>query len=210
MKPGERVARAPVGTTHRPRHGVEGAVRERVAVDHEQGSPVSSAPPRATRSRRGADPWRRRQPSPRGRAARSSELDRRCRRRPGAVRAARSGLCPQKAAGTSGTPASRAMRAAPVCQRASNFFRRPFSRRVPSGNMTTTWPSRQRRDRRLDRLLVALPASHLEAAAGRGSRALSGNQNNSAFAMKRRKRRGKSGSPSGHGSRFDQWLAERT
>jgi hypothetical protein len=28
--------------------------------------------------------------------------------------------------------------------------------------------------------------------------------------MKRRKRRGKSGSPSGHGSRFEMWLAART
>ena len=46
-------------------------------------------------------------------------------------------------AGTSGTPASSAIRAAPVCARASYFFRIPFFRRVPSGNMTTMCPSRQ-------------------------------------------------------------------
>ena len=30
------------------------------------------------------------------------------------------------------------------------------------------------------------------------------------FAMKRRKRRGKSGIPSGHGSKFDRWFAAST
>ena len=34
--------------------------------------------------------------------------------------------------------------AAPVWARASYFFRNPFFRRVPSGNMTTTCPSRHR------------------------------------------------------------------
>ena len=38
----------------------------------------------------------------------------------------------------------------------------------------------------------------------------SGNQKSSDFAMKRRNRRGKSGIPSGHGSKFDQWFAART
>jgi hypothetical protein len=40
--------------------------------------------------------------------------------------------------------------------------------------------------------------------------ALRGNQKSSDFAMKRRKRRGKSGTPSGQGSKFDQWFAART
>ncbi len=38
----------------------------------------------------------------------------------------------------------------------------------------------------------------------------SGNQNSSAFAMNRKKRRGKNGIASGHGSKFDQWFAART
>ena len=38
-----------------------------------------------------------------------------------------------------------ARRAAPDRHRASRRLRRPFSRRVPSGNMTTMFPSRQRR-----------------------------------------------------------------
>src|SRR5205085_1171684 len=45
-------------------------------------------------------------------------------------------------AGTSGAFAVTAIRAAPVCARGLNFFRSPFSRRVPSGNMTTTSPER--------------------------------------------------------------------
>ena len=45
-------------------------------------------------------------------------------------------------AGTSGTPASSAIRAAPVCACASYVLRRPFLRRVPSGNIAITWPSR--------------------------------------------------------------------
>src|SRR5438477_655511 len=47
---------------------------------------------------------------------------------------------PLIAAGTSGTPASWAMRAAPVCGRARHFFRTPFFCRVPSGNITTISP----------------------------------------------------------------------
>ena len=50
---------------------------------------------------------------------------------------------PTIATGTSGTFASSAIRAAPVCARASYFFRSPFLRLVPSGNMTTMCPSRQ-------------------------------------------------------------------
>ena len=38
----------------------------------------------------------------------------------------------------------------------------------------------------------------------------SGGQKSSFFAMKRRKRRGNSGIPSGHGSKFDQWFAAST
>jgi hypothetical protein len=37
-----------------------------------------------------------------------------------------------------------------------------------------------------------------------------GNQKSSDFAMNRRKRCGKSAIPSGHGSKFDQWLAAST
>ncbi len=39
---------------------------------------------------------------------------------------------------------------------------------------------------------------------------VSGNQYSSDFAMNRRKRRGQSGSPSGHGSKLDMWLHART
>jgi len=38
----------------------------------------------------------------------------------------------------------------------------------------------------------------------------SGNQKSSAFAMKRKKRRGKKGIARGQGSKFDQWFAART
>jgi len=38
----------------------------------------------------------------------------------------------------------------------------------------------------------------------------SGHQNSSALAMKRRYRCGKSGTPSGHGSKLETWLAART
>ncbi len=49
---------------------------------------------------------------------------------------------PCTAAGTSGTPASSAIRAAPVRGRASRVFSSPFVRRVPSGNIATIFPSR--------------------------------------------------------------------
>ena len=39
---------------------------------------------------------------------------------------------------------------------------------------------------------------------------MSGNQYSSDFAMKRNCRRGKSGSPSGQGSKLDVWFAART
>ena len=39
---------------------------------------------------------------------------------------------------------------------------------------------------------------------------MSGNQYSSDFAMKRSCRRGNSGSPSGHGSKFDVWFAAST
>ena len=44
---------------------------------------------------------------------------------------------PLIAAGTSGTSAASAIRAAPPRGRAVNFLRSPFSRLVPSGNMAT-------------------------------------------------------------------------
>ena len=128
--------------------------------------------------------------------------------RSGPSRASRS--VPEIPAGTSGTPASSAMRAAPVCQRASCRFRMPFRRLVPSGNMTTAWPARQSSIAR--RRSPPRPARR----AARGTPppavtiAPSGNQKSSDFAMKRRKRRGKSGIPSGHGSKFDQWFAAST
>ena len=51
---------------------------------------------------------------------------------------------PATAAGTSGTPAVRAMRAVPVCGFASNVLRGPFFARVPSGNMPTISPCASR------------------------------------------------------------------
>ena len=77
---------------------------------------------------------------PRVRADRRSRPARR-RRRSACPR--RSSLSvPFTAAGTSGTPASSAMRAAPERGLASKRFTSPFVRRVPSGNIATTWPSR--------------------------------------------------------------------
>ena len=64
-------------------------------------------------------------------------------------------------------------------------------------------------DRGADRLFVPLAATDPEAAPA-VTIAPSGNQKSSDFAMKRRKRRGKSGIPSGHGSKFDQWFAAST
>ena len=74
---------------------------------------------------------------------------------------------PLIAAGTSGTPAASAIRAAPVRGRASNFFRSPFCRRVPSGNIATMLPSRAELDRGLDRHRVALAAPDGKGAAPR-------------------------------------------
>ena len=80
---------------------------------------------------------------------------------------------------------------------------RPFLRRVPSGNIATACPSRASATAVVDRLLVVL------ARVARGTRrprrgSASGNQYSSDFAMKRRKRCGQSGRPSGHGSKFER------
>ena len=58
-------------------------------------------------------------------------------------------------------------------------------------------------DRGRDRLLVPLSATHRKAPPA-VTTFPSGNQKSSDFAMKRRNRRGKSGIPSGHGSKFDE------
>ena len=74
------------------------------------------------------------------------------------------------AAGTRGTPASSAIRAAPLRQRASCRLRSPFSRRVPSGNMTTMCPSRQSRWAGSHRLQVVLAATDPQGTTGRDER----------------------------------------
>ena len=74
----------------------------------------------------------------RGRAGRRSRPARRTRR--ASSRAAAACRFPSTAAGTSGTPASSAIRAAPVRGRASKRLTSPFFRRVPSGNITTRAP----------------------------------------------------------------------
>ena len=94
------------------------------------------SPPSAGRSRPGAASVAAR----RGRRAGSA-----ARRRHGAGASRRAGRCRRSRPGTSGTPASSAIRAAPECARASRVLRSPFCRRVPSGNITTTCPSRQSR-----------------------------------------------------------------
>ncbi len=112
-------------------------------------------------------------------------------------------------AGTSSTPASSAMRAAPECQRASCRLTMPFRLRVPSGNMTTALPSR------------ASATAVSSASSSRSPRRTRnpppavtitprGNQKSSDFAMKRKNLLGKKGIASGHGSKFDQWFAAST
>ena len=124
-----------------------------------------------------------------------------------AARAARSRRCrPGRA---ERPPRARSVR--PRCASAPrSFLRRPFRRRVPSGNITTrvTLASERRQrfaiassSRSPRRTWKPPPASMTR---------LSGNQKSSDFAMKRKKRRGKKGSASGHGSKFDQWFAART
>ena len=59
---------------------------------------------------------------------------------PNATRQRRSSVSrsvPTIAAGTNGTPAASATRAAPVCGRGERVLRNPFSRRVPSGKIPT-------------------------------------------------------------------------
>ena len=71
---------------------------------------------------------------------------------------------PFTAAGTSGTPASSAIRAAPERGLASKRFTSPFVRRVPSGNIVDDVALAREPHGRLDRLDVALPSPHRERA----------------------------------------------
>ena len=114
-------------------------VGERVAVHHQERSAHASdrsSSSTASRSRSVA--------TARGLIRRKRQRDRRARSvhrmRRAAARAVPADRCRRSPAGTSGTPASSAIRAAPVRQRASCFFRKPFLRRVPSGNITTAFP----------------------------------------------------------------------
>ena len=207
MKPISVLAGPPSSRLNGLREGMKCAVGERVAVDCEErlhckrglelgdlrAEPVG-------RDMGGVVDGHR----PRGRRARSDR-----RRRPSAWAGGSAPPCPQMAAGTSGTPASSAIRAAPERQRASCRLRRPFSRRVPSGNMTTMCPSRH------SRIAVSIASrSCSPRRTGKAPQAAmngpSGNQKSSDFAMKRRYRRGKSAMPSGQGSAFERWLAART
>ena len=180
----ERIARLPLGTAHRLRQRVVGAMRERVAVDDEQRSAHRSSPSRSisaiSRSvaSRAASDWSRPSSRPAGSASRSARA---------AGRAARAGRFPAIAAGherharlerdprragmrlRAGT-SSRALSAG-ACRAGTS------SRRVPRGEV----------DSGLHRLDVPLATPHGEAAAGGDQRA-SGHQYSSDFAMNRRKR----------------------
>ena len=160
-----------------------------------RGSPTSGGRSRSSRPHEA--------PASGGRRARQG-----LRRRRAVARAVGSGRSRDRR-GTSGTPAARATRAAPVCGRALNFLTKPFSRRVPSGKIATTSPSRAS----LTAVSIAFssPSPRLTLNAPPNLRiGQSGERKSSAFAMNRSSRCGKRGQPSGHGSRLDTWLAERT
>ena len=143
----DRAGRAAAGAADRLRQPVVGAVGERVAVHDEE---RLHSVPRARRSRSSGGRSQRAPPCARrrrrGRPARPAG-----RRPPAAGRSAVSRSVPAIAAGISGTPASRAIRAAPVCGRGPALPGRPFSRRVPSGKIATTSPVAREVDRGLDR-----------------------------------------------------------
>ena len=196
------------GAPHRLRQRVVGAVGERVAVDREQRASRGAA---ARSARRSAPSGARSRPGARRAAAaraRSSRAPAR-RRRPSACASARARSLPLTAAGTSGTPASIAIRAEPERGRCANFLRSPFVWRVPSGNIATMPPflvisfavaiaSRSPSPRRTGN---APPARRIGPSTGLKS---------STFPMKKSCRFGHSGKPSGHGSRLEVWLAART
>src|SRR5205814_1739166 len=125
----------------RLRQRVIGAVGERVAVDCEQQAQSDASSSWIFAISRSVASWAASETSRPRRSSISTGEPYATRRRP--RRASLS--VPLTATGTSGTPASRAIRAAPERGRASNLFTRPFVRRVPSGNIATTLPSRARR-----------------------------------------------------------------
>ncbi len=92
---------------------------------------------------------------------------------------------------------------------ASNFFTSPFVRRVPSGNIATTFPSRASRTAVSIATVSCCPRWTGKAPAPSIS-VLRGNQYSSDFAMKRRNVLGQSGIPSGHGSKLERWLHAST
>ena len=128
---------------------VVGAMGERVAVDGEQHAQSDSSSSRNfTISRSVASAQHRRS---RGRVGRRSRPAR--RRRCGACRGG--AACRSRDSGRDErTPASSAMRAAPVRGRASKRLTSPFARRVPSGNIATGWPSRASHTARSPRTLT--------------------------------------------------------
>ena len=138
--------------------------------------------------------------APRGIAVARSSRRSAARRRRGAARAGRSGRCRDRGRHERHAGLERDPRR-PVCGRVV-LLAEPFTRRVPSGNITTMWPSRQSDTAVSIASDVGLAAPHWKAPP-RAMNAPSGNQNSSDLPMKRRKRRGKSGSPSAHGSRFE-------
>ena len=90
-----------------------------------------------------------------------------------------------------------------------HFFRRPFCRRVPSGNIAITWPSRASASAvriasrsRSPRCTLNAPAPVMICP--------SGGQKSSDFAMKRRNRRGQRARPRANGSKFETCPAART
>ena len=151
----------------RLRQRVVGAVGERVAVDREQQAAHSDASSawiaaiRRSVASRAASATLDGRAGRRARSARrSARASRSSRRRPSV---------PLMPAGTSGTPGLEGDPRRAGVRPASNVLRRPFRRRVPSGNIATTLPSRASRTAVSIASLSALAAVHLEGA-GRRSR----------------------------------------
>ena len=118
---------------------------------------------RARRSRSSAGRSQRAPPCV-SRGRRDRPARRPARRPPAAGRSGCSRSVPAIAAGINGTSASSAIRAAPVCGRGRRRLASPFSRRVPSGKIATTFPSRAKSTAVLIAAVVSVAPPHLERA----------------------------------------------
>ena len=207
MNADECVGRPAVLPAHRLRQRVIRAVGERVAVDDEErcharlALQLADDSPRAGRSRSGR---RRRLEDRPGRPSRSVR-----RTRLGAGRVEPAAPCPRSLpervvllprARCALRPSASALRASSEC---------------PFGVASLPGTSRRRVPSRASETAVAIASSSCSprlTSNAPPARMIgpSGNQKSSAFAMKRKKRLGKNGIASGHGSKFDQWFAAST